>query len=71
MAFDGNTSFPLQVHVIQKLFLHISISHGVGRLEQSVGQGALPMVYVGDDAEVPDVLHVVAKGAKIGYWNEL
>ena len=42
MTFDGNAAFALQVHGIQKLFLHFSLHHRLGTLEESVGQVVLP-----------------------------
>ena len=58
MTFDGNTPLPFQVHVVQGLIGHIPFRNGVGKLQQTVGQGAFPMVDVCDDAKIADVLHV-------------
>ena len=51
---DGDSPLPLQLHLVQDLFPHLPGIHGVGRLQQPVGQSRLPVVDVGDDAEVPD-----------------
>jgi hypothetical protein len=37
------------------LRLHVAVGDGAGHLQQAVGQGALAVVDVGDDAEVADV----------------
>ncbi len=57
LALDGDAAFALQVHVIQVLGLHVAVGDGAGHLQQAVGQGALAVVDVGDDAEIADVLH--------------
>ena len=36
MGFDRDASFPFQIHRIEKLILHIAISHRVGGLEESI-----------------------------------
>ena len=51
---DGDSPLPFQLHLVQDLFPHLPGIHGVGRLQQPVGQSRLPVVDVGDDAEVPD-----------------
>ena len=55
MAFDGNATFLLQVHVVEDLVLHFALRNGVGGLEQTVGESAFAVVDMGDDAEVADV----------------
>ena len=47
----------LQVHIVQHLVLHIACGEGAGELQQTVGQGALTVVYVGYDAEIADAVH--------------
>ena len=55
VALDGDAALALQVHVIE----HLSLGdlNGVGALKQTVGQGALAMVDVSDDAEVANLVH--------------
>ena len=54
VALDGDAALFLQVHVVE----HLAFRHGyrVGLLQEAVGQGGLPVVYVGYDAEVADIL---------------
>jgi len=40
----------------------LAVGNGLGRLEEAVGEGALPMVDMGDDREVPDVGEFVWHG---------
>jgi len=55
MALDGDAPFPFQIHIVEHLpFRHL---YGVGILKQSVGDGRLTVVNVGDDAEISNILH--------------
>jgi hypothetical protein len=68
MALNGNTLFALQLHVIQHLIHHLPLADGVRALEQAVGEGAFSVINVGNDAEVPDLLH---GGAKVLYRGQI
>ena len=57
VALDRDALLLLQVHVVQDLVLHVARRERLGELQQAVRQGALPMVDVRDDTEVPNVLH--------------
>ena len=51
-GLDGDPLLALQIHGVEHLRGHQPGLDRVGRLEQAVGQGRLPMVDVRDDAEV-------------------
>ena len=55
VALDGDTALALQIHVVE----HLSLSHlyGFGVFKQPVGKCRLAVVYMCDDAEIPDILH--------------
>ena len=55
MTLDGDTALALQIHVVE----HLPLGHfdGVGVFQQTVSQSALAVVDVGNDAEVPNMLH--------------
>ena len=57
---DGNPLLALQIHTIQQLLLHIPLGHGACQLHHAVGQGALAVVDMGDDAEITDMFHTLA-----------
>ena len=57
MGFNGNAPLPLQVHAVQHLFGHFALVQGTGKFQQSVRQGGLPVVNVGDDAKVANVFY--------------
>ena len=62
VALDGDAALALQIHVVEELVHLLARRHALGYVEQAVGQGALTVVDVGDDAEVPNVVHEGCKG---------
>ena len=58
LALDRDPPLPLDVHVVEDLVLEIPVIHDAGVLDQPVGQGRLPMVDMGDDAEIADIVHI-------------
>ena len=57
VAFNGNAPLPLQVHIIQQLILFFALCYRTGLIEQTVGQGTLPVIDMRNDAEIPNVFH--------------
>ena len=55
---DRDAPCALQLHVVEQLLFHQPRIDGPGGLEQPVGQGALAVVDVRDDAEIADVVAV-------------
>ena len=55
VALDCNTTLTLQVHVVK----HLSLSHlnGLGKLQHSVSQRRLTVVYMCNDTEISDMIH--------------
>ena len=62
VALDGDAALALQIHVVEELVHLLSRRNALGYVEKAVGQGALTVVDMGDDAEVPDVVHGGCKG---------
>jgi hypothetical protein len=58
LRLDGDPPLALQVHLVQVLRAHLPLADRVGEVEQSVGQGRLSVVDVGDDAEIPQAREV-------------
>ena len=50
--FDGDAPLAFDIHRIEELFLHIALAHLSGKLHDAVGNRALPVVDVRDDAEI-------------------
>ena len=56
LRLDGDAALALQVHAVEDLVGHLAVAERAGDLDQPVGQGGLPVVDVGDDREVADVV---------------
>jgi len=55
LGLDGDATFALEIHPVEhREILVIALLHCSRRLEQALGQGALAVIDVGDDAEVAD-----------------
>ena len=58
LALDGDPPLPLDIHVVEDLVLKIPVIDDAGVLDQAVGQRRLPVVDMGDDAEIADIVHI-------------
>jgi hypothetical protein len=47
MGLDGNSALALKFHVVQYLFLHVPLGHGLREFQKAIGQGGFSMVNVG------------------------
>ena len=56
LGLDGDPALPLEVHRVEVLRPHVARVDRPGELEDAVGEGRLPVVDVGDDAEVAEPL---------------
>jgi len=61
VALDRDAALAFEVHIVERLILHIALADGMGVLQQAVSQGAFSVVNVSDDAKIAYVLHVVMK----------
>ena len=52
LRLDGDATLALDVHVVQVLVAHVAILDHSRELEDSVGEGGLAVIDVGNDAEV-------------------
>jgi hypothetical protein len=71
LRLDRDAPFALDVHAVEVLGPHGATVDHAGLLQHPVGQGRLPVVDVGDDAEVPDDRRVGAAGLRDGHGNPL
>ena len=60
-GLDGDAPFPLQLHIVQQLGLHLPLGHGVALFNQPVGQGGLAVVNVGNDGKIANVLFLYSQ----------
>ena len=58
MALNRNTTFLLQVHVVEHLILHIPNIHRSGELQHTIGQGTFPVVYVRNNTKITYLIHI-------------
>ena len=58
MRLDSDAAFFLQIHRVEQLLGHIARGDGAGHVQQPVGERGLPVVNVGDDAEIAYVCGV-------------
>jgi hypothetical protein len=56
VALDRDTALTFQIHIVKQLGLHIALTYGVGKLQQSIGQGTFTVVNVRNNAEVAYIL---------------
>ncbi len=56
VQLDRDAALALQVHGVEHLLSHQALVQGARELDQAVGQGRLPMVDVGHDTEVANVI---------------
>ena len=56
LCFDRNTALPLHIELVQELLL-ASQFDCAGELEETVAKGALAMVDVRDNTEVPEPIY--------------
>jgi hypothetical protein len=66
MAFNGNTTFAFNIHIIQYLILFFTFGNGMRVFKKTVGKGTFTVVDMGDNAEIADVFHSKKKRANIG-----
>ena len=56
IELDGNPTLPLQVHTIQELGLHFPAGYRLRLLQNPISKGRFPMVNMGNNGEVPNLL---------------
>ena len=56
IKLNGDTALPLQVHAVQELGLHFPAGNRLSRLQNPVSQGWFPVVDVGNDGEIANLL---------------
>ena len=69
-GFDGDAPFPFDIHVVQQLVLHIPERYGAGFFKNSVGQGGLSMIDVGNNAEISDMILVQTMSSSFVFFRK-
>ena len=60
-GFDRDAPLSFEIHIVEKLLLHLARLDRMGQLEQPVGERRFAVIDVGDDAKVADVFSIVLK----------
>src|SRR5436190_6846192 len=55
MSLDRDAAFPLQVHRIEQLVLHLPRGNRASAMQQPIAQRGLPMIDMGDNTKISDV----------------
>ena len=61
VAFDGDATLFLQIHIIEDLILHVSHVNGSCQLQHSVGEGAFAVVNMGNNTKITYIFHFGCK----------
>ncbi len=59
LCLDGDAALAFDIHAVEHLLAHVAQRHGAGRLDQPVGEGGFPMIDMGHDGEVTDLVELV------------
>ena len=55
LRFNGNASFSFQIHIVQHLILHLTIGKKSGLLDNTVCQGRLSVVNMGNNTKITNL----------------
>ena len=58
MGLDGDAALTLQIHGVQNLSLHFTRGKTAAHLDETVSQGGLAVVNVGNDGKIADMTQV-------------
>ena len=57
LTFNGDPPFPFEIHIVENLVAEVAIGDKPSALDQTIRQGGLAVIDVGDDAEISDLYH--------------
>jgi hypothetical protein len=57
LRFDRNTALTLEIHRVEDLRGHLTVSQAAADLNESIGQRRLTVIYMSDDREISDMFH--------------
>ena len=58
LRLDGNTPLALEVHGVEHLGRHLSITAAPAKLDEAISNGGFTVVNVGDDGEITNVAEI-------------
>ncbi len=69
VGLDRDPALALEVHRVEDLVAEVPRRHRPAALDQAVGERRLAVVDVGDDAEVPDVVHGSLRFGRMKFYR--
>ena len=69
VRLDRDPALALELHGVEDLVAEVPLGHRPAALDEAVGEGRLAVIDVGDDAEVPDVVHGPPGGSFVSAWR--
>ena len=57
MALNRNTTFLLQVHIVEHLIFHVPNIDSLGYLQHSVGEGRFAMIDMRNNTKITYLIH--------------
>ena len=66
LGLDRDALLALEVHCVEHLGRHLALRQGAGQLEQTVSQGRLTVIDMGDDREIANPILVQGGGCSFG-----
>ena len=61
LRLDCDAAFPLEVHGVEYLLRHLTVGEAAAHVDETVSQGRLAVINMGDNGEVANVLHYKGK----------
>ena len=55
LGLDGDAPFPLDIHAVEHLLLHLTLRETAAGLDQPIGKGGLAVVNMRDDGEITNM----------------
>ena len=57
VGFNGNTTFPFQVHIVKQLVLLFTFCYCPSKVQQTVCKGTFSVINMGNNAKISKLLH--------------
>ena len=61
LRFNRDTALFFDVHAVQNLRTHFAVFQAAAVLDEAVGECGFTVVNMGDDGEIADIVHILAK----------
>src|SRR6185436_19583942 len=70
LHFDSDPPFTFQLHRVEHLVLHFARLHCTGNFQHPVSQSRFIMVNMSNDAEVPNIFHIIYNDSLLGILSQ-